>query len=429
MKKLAFILLISIFTKPASAQLNDSTRMAWFTDAKLGIFIHWGMYAVNGISESWSFYNEYLTWDDYMKQMDGFTAEKYNPGDWVKLIKKSGARYAVITTKHHDGLALWDSKAGDLTVVNKTPAGRDLINPFVKKLRKAGLKVGLYYSLLDWSHPDYPNFTRNKKRYTNDSLRWEKFVRFNLAQINELSTRFNPDLLWFDGDWEQSAKAWHASEIRNMLLSNNPGVIINSRLRGYGDYATPEQGLPLKKPEAPYWELCMTMNDSWGFQPNDINYKSTRQIIQLFADCISKGGNLLLDIGPEADGSIPEEQIKILEGLGRWTKKHDQAIFGTRAGLAPECFYGPTTLSADSTIIYLFLPYKPLGPIALKGVKNKIIRAWVIGNGTRLNTKEYLRPYWSSHAGVYFIDVPEYVLDADMTVIGVKLDSPLKIEN
>ena len=178
-------------------------RMEWFSEAKLGIFIHWGIYAVNGVSESWSFFNNYLPYEEYMKQLDGFTAAKYDPKQWVKLIKESGAQYTVITTKHHDGVALWDTKVGDLSVVKSTPAKRDLIAPFVKEVRDQGLKLGFYYSLLDWSHPDYPNKTRTEVRYKDDPARWAKFQKFNFGQLTELNKTWKPDLYWFDGDWEQ----------------------------------------------------------------------------------------------------------------------------------------------------------------------------------------------------------------------------------
>jgi alpha-L-fucosidase len=192
---------ISLFSVLSPAQQKQAGDTDWFSNAKLGIFIHWGIYSVNGIDESWSFYNGYIPYSDYMKQLDGFTASGYDPQAWVKLIKESGARYAVMTTKHHDGVALWNTKLSRLNVVASTPAGRDLIDPFVKALRKAGLKAGLYYSLLDWSHSDYPNFTKTEKRYDTDTVRWDRFVKFNHGQITELSEAFNPDLWWFDGDW------------------------------------------------------------------------------------------------------------------------------------------------------------------------------------------------------------------------------------
>ena len=155
---------------------QKAARMAWFDSAKLGIFIHWGIYAVDGVSESWSFYNKYLPYEQYMAQKAGFTAENYRPAGWAELIRESGARYTVITSKHHDGVALWDTKASGLSVPKQTPAGRDVLTPFVKEARQRGLKVGLYYSLLDWSHPDYPNFTKDETRYAiaDDPARWQR---------------------------------------------------------------------------------------------------------------------------------------------------------------------------------------------------------------------------------------------------------------
>jgi len=435
MKKHIIIILIfslffqaqSIVTAQESAAEKES-RMQWFKDAKLGIFIHWGIYAVNGIDESWSFFNGYISYDDYMKQLNGFTAANYKPEEWASLIKESGAKYAVLTSKHHDGVALWDTKMGELSMVKKTPAKKDLVTPFVNSLRKNGVKVGIYYSLLDWSNTDYPNFTGKEKRYTDDTVRWARFDKFNHGQIAELGKNFNPDLYWFDGDWEQSAEKWRAPEIRKMILDRNPSAIINSRLQGYGDYATPEQGLPVGRPADKYWELCMTINDSWGYQQNDKEFKSPEQIIKIFAECLSKGGNMLLDIGPKADGTIPLEEVTVLKELGRWTKKNSEAIYGTEAGLPAGYFYGPSTISKDSTMLYLFIHGNPKGQVMLEGVKNKINRIYTVGNGTKLSYKEYLKPYWSSSAGLFFIDVPDAVLDEYITVLAVVLDGKLKIQ-
>lgn len=435
MKKI-FLFIISAFLIFSLTDINralaqtpdsDSTRFEWFGDAKLGIFIHWGIYSVNGIDESWSFFNGYISYDDYMKQLNGFTADKYKPEEWTILIKESGAKYAVITSKHHDGVALWDSRFSDLNVVKKTPAGRDLLKPLVKSLRKEKIKVGIYYSLLDWSHTDYPNLTKINKRYEDDSLRWEKFVKFNFGQIEELMDNYKPDLVWFDGDWEQSAEKWHAKEIREMLLKKNKHVIINSRLQGYGDYATPEQGLPIHKPKDKYWELCMTMNDSWGYQGNDKNYKTPYQVIRIFSDVISLGGNLLLDIGPKADGTIPVEQIYILKELGKWTKKHDKAIFGSKAGIPKNYFEGPSTLSKDGKILYLFVSGKPNGPVMVKGLKNKINSIWVVGNGIKLDHDIKMKPWWSKIPGLVFIDIPDDVIDPYITVIAVLLDGEVSL--
>ncbi len=406
---------------------DKSQRMQWFKDAKLGIFIHWGIYAVNGISESWSFYNQYISHTDYMKQLDGFTAANYNPNQWADIIHASGAKYVVITSKHHDGVALWNTSQEHLSVVQNTPAANDLLSPFVKAIRKKNLKLGLYYSLIDWSHPDYPNFTRTQKRYEDDSTRWSRFYDFNHAQIEELSDAFRPDLFWFDGDWEFSAEEWGASVIREKLLKRNKNVIMNNRLKEFGDYATPENGLPVFRPKDSYWELCLTMNDSWGFQPNDSNYKSSSQIITIFADCIGNGGNLLLDIGPDAVGNIPPEQISILNDLGRWTNKHEQAIFGSNAGISKDLYYGSSTLSADSTILYLFMDSRSGTEIMLKGIKNEIHRVWVLGNGTQCKVETFLKPYWSDKPGLVIIEVPKHTLDAQLTVVAVLLDGKIQL--
>jgi alpha-L-fucosidase len=404
-------------------------RMQWFQDAKLGIFIHWGIYAVKGIDESWSFFNGYISHEDYMSQLSGFTAKRYSPDKWATLIKASGARYAVLTAKHHDGVALWNTRQGSLSVVRRTPAQRDLVAPFCKALRRAGLKVGLYFSLLDWSHPDYPVFLKNRKRYDidKDPQRWERFRRFNMAQIRELATVFRPDLFWFDGDWEQSAEAWQAGKIKQMLLDLNPAVIVNSRLQGHGDYGTPEQGVPVIRPRDKWWELCMTMNDSWGYQGNDTNYKSANQIIRIFIDCISMGGNLLLDIGPRADGTIPPAQVSILQELGRWTGKHSEAIFGTREGIPGGHVHGPTTLSRDGRVLYLFLPYKPIGPVAVKGLKNKVNRIRIVGSGHKLAAKILMKQYWSEAPGILYIDVPEKLLDPQVTVLALQLEGRIDL--
>ncbi|MCI4569122.1 alpha-L-fucosidase [Lysobacter sp. CFH 32150] len=407
---------------------DADARMQWFKDAKFGVFIHWGIYAVDGIDESWSFFNGYISHDDYLRQLQGFTANRYEPQQWAKLIKQSGARYAVLTTKHHDGVALWDAKQG-ITTKKDTPARRDLVGPFVDALRKQDLKVGLYYSLIDWSYPDYDGFLRDKKRYEvkDDPRRWARFVDFYQGQLKELSQRYDPDLYWFDGDWEHSAEEWQADKVRAMLLARNPDTILNSRLTGRGDYATPEQGVPIVKPADQYWELCLTMNDSWGYQPNDRAYKTPNQLIRVLADTISLGGNLLLDIGPRADGTIPEEQVAVLKEMGRWTSKHAEAIYGSEAGIPKDHYYGPSALSKDKTLLYLFLDGKPNGPVLVKGLKNKVHRSWVVGNGTKLKSTVLGKAYWSQVPGLLYIDVPEAVLDPQVTVIALLLDGPVDL--
>lgn len=406
-------------------------RMEWFGQAKLGIFIHWGIYAVNGIDESWSFYNGYISHEDYMKQKAGFTADAYNPEQWAKIIAKSGAQYAVLTSKHHDGVCLWDTKTTENNVVDGTPAARDLVAPFVEALREHDLKVGLYWSIIDWSDERYDGFTRSEKRYNieEDPARFESFLKYNSAQLEELTTQFSPDLFWFDGDWEHSAKQWRSAELKKQLLEWNPKVIINSRIGGqYGDYATPEQGVPIVRPGADYWELCYTINNSWGYQANDNNWKSPQQLLRVFIDCISMGGNLLLDIGPRADGSIPEEQLAVLEHLGRWTSKHADAVYPTVAGLPQGHYRGASTFDPEKKILYLFMDGKPNDRLLVKGLKNSVQRAWVVGEGERLDTEVVGKLYWSQIPGLLYVDVPtDEALDQDVTVIALLLDGDLTL--
>lgn len=414
----------------------------WFKQAKLGIFIHWGIYAVNGISESWSFHNGHISYEDYMKQCEGFTASNYDPKTWARLFKKVGARYAVLTTKHHDGVALWDTQLSDLSVVKKTPAGRDLIAPWVEAIREEGLKVGLYSSHLDWSHPDYATIYREDERENLSNLNrnkfchpegeedfeaWERFLKFHRGQLKELMTNFAPvDLLWFDGDWEKSAEQWRMKELRDFLHNLNPNVVMNSRMWQYGDYKTPEQGIPVLRPEGP-WEFCITVNDSWGYQHKDKNYKSVRQIIKMFAECIGMGGNMLLDIGPMEDGTIDPEQEKRLLGLGEWIDRHEEAVFPTEAGLPLGHFYGPSTLTEDKKTLYLFCFDRPYDDIQIKGLRNKIKKVTALGSGIELTHKMIGGAPWNNIPGIRYIDVPENAIDKDCTVIKIELEDELDL--
>ncbi len=403
-------------------------KMQWFADAKLGIFIHTGIYAVDGIDESWSFHNKKISHPDYMKQLKGFTLKNYDPAFWAELIKQSGARYAVITTKHHDGVAMYDTKMNNLSIVKSTPAKQDMIKPFFEELRKRDIKCGAYYSLIDWTHPDYPGFLKDSSKYQVEKNwdKWNTFRQFFQGQIREISTQFNPDLWWFDGDWEHSAEQWESEKIRSIILAKNPKAIINGRLQGYGDYETPEQNFPVSRPKFNWWELCMTTNDNWGFH-HDNNWKTPYEIITIFVDAVANGGNLLLDIGPKEDGTIPEEQISLLRELGSWNKKHSEAIFNTIGGIPQGHFYGPTTLSKDSTSLYLFLHGRVSGTVMLKGLDNKIQEISVVGNGQKLTHKVVGKISWSHVPGLVYIDVPENSTDKYVTVLKLKLDKPVKL--
>ena len=385
-KFISLIFIISgLIVSNAQTKINSSEKkMEWFQDAKLGIFIHWGIYSVNGISESWAFFNNYINHNNYMKQLNGFSATHYNAEEWVKLIQNSGAKYTVITTRHHDGVSLWDTKADNaISIKNNSLAKKDVLTPFITALKKTNLKTGLYYSLPDWSHPNYDINTRTKTRYkiAEDSKRWQKYINYYQTQLNELSTLYQPDLIWFDGDWEHTSEEWRAQETLANLRRYNSNIIINSRLNHYGDYETPEQGIPVLAPNSTYWELCYTMNDSWGYQPFDTNYKTPNMIVRTLVDVISMGGNLLIDRGPKEDGTIPKEQQEILENLGRWTTKHSVAVYGTRKGLSSENYKGKSALSKDGKKLFLYLD-EVKDFVKIYGLSSKIKSAKVVGDSS-----------------------------------------------
>lgn len=434
MKKIYYCLIAvvwSILSVKAQSKTNPAEiapKMQWFADAKLGIFIHAGIYAVDGIDESWSFHNKKISHPDYMKQLRGFTLSKYDPAFWADLIKESGARYSVITTKHHDGVAMYDTRMNNLSSVKATPAKKDMIKPFFEELRKRDIKCGAYFSLIDWSHNDYPGFLKDSSRYqvSADYDRWNRFRKFFQGQIKEIATQFKPDLWWFDGDWEHSAEEWESEKVRQIILSGNPAAIINGRLQGYGDYATPEQNFPVSRPPFNWWELCMTTNDNWGFH-HDNNWKTPYEVITIFAEAVSNGGNLLLDMGPMEDGTIPAEQINVLKELGAWNKRNGEAIFNTIGGIPQGHFYGPTTLSKDSSTLYLFVYGKANGQLMLKGLDNKIEDITVLGSNTKLPHKIVGKISWSPVPGLVYLNLPEAVLDKYVTVVKLKLNKSIKL--
>ncbi len=413
-------------------------KMQWFKDAKFGIFMHWGIYAVNGVTESWSFYTGEVDYDEYMAQKNGFTAENYDPEKWAELFSKIGAKYTVLTTKHHDGVALWDTKESDLNVVKQTPAKSDLIAPYCNAMRKKDIKVGLYFSHLDWNHPDYASihpksdewwatnkFTAPSASEPDNLAKWENFLKFHKAQLTELLTNFGTiDLLWFDGVWERTEEQWRFKEMNDYIRSLNPEIVINSRIGGYGDYQTPEQAIPTIKPERA-WEFCVTLNDSWGYKETDTNYKSPKQIIRIFTECIGMGGNLLLDIGPKPDGTIDEKDEEILLEVGEWITRNGEAVYETESGLPGGFFFGNSTLSKDRKKLYLFYHDLPSGELCVKGIRNDIKSITVLGSDTEL--KHYKQGGFLDMPGILWFELPKEMCDKYCTVIKLEFNEPLDL--
>ncbi|MDX3316233.1 alpha-L-fucosidase [Streptomyces sp. ME03-5684b] len=382
---------------PSPRGRSTMTMQPWFNEAKLGIFVHYGIYSVDGVPESWALFDRVVPHEQYMRQLDGFTAAAFDPSAWAGLFARAGAGYAVLTARHHDGVALWDTRLSDLSVVGRTPAGRDLVAEYVSAMRDRGLRAGLYYSHSDWNHPDYASVRHPRPPHpelvdspyvspapgAEDPRAWERYLDYRDGQVRELLTRFGPDLLWFDGEWERSAEQWRMSELARLIRDLAPDTVCNSRLLGHGDYATPEQGLPMSAPETD-WELCLTVNDSWGYRPQDVNHKSVGQLVRYFAQTIGMGGNLLLNVGPRADGTITPEQAQRLEGLGDWIRRHSAAVHGTVGGLPPGHHYGPSTLSPDRRTLYLVCFDPPSETVCVRGLRNAVRRISVLGTGREL---------------------------------------------
>ncbi|MGL5021285.1 MAG: alpha-L-fucosidase, partial [Mycoplasmatales bacterium] len=414
----------------------------WFDEKKLGIFIHYGIYSVKGVSESWSFYNGRISYKDYMDQLNGFTASKFDADKWAKLIKKSGAGYAVLTAKHHDGVALFDTKFSDLSIQNKTNVKVDIVGEFCKSLKKEDIKTGIYFSHIDWSDDRYPSIIcegsgkddpilKNKFSTPSDLVedyeKWQKFLDFNINQITELMTNYGTvDLLWFDGDWERSKQQWKMDNFIKTIRDINGDVIINSRVCDLGDYKTPEQILPVIVPNEK-WEYCTTINDNWGYVHTDIDFKTPLQIIKTFCEVISMGGNMLLNIGPLEDGSIEEHEEHVLLELGDWIEDNSESIYKTIPGIGSSHFHGGSTLNAEKDTLYLFVYDYPKDNIFVKGICNDIKKISILHSGKELNHKKIGGASWFDIPGVLWIDIDAQDCHKYVTIVKIELDSKIKL--
>jgi alpha-L-fucosidase len=338
-------------------------------------------------------------------------------------------RYVVFTTRHHNGFSMFDTGQSDHNIMHSA-YGRDIVRDVADAFRAEGLRIGFYYSLSDWHHPDYPAFREEHKPYfpgispplpTDEQA--DRFRGYMFGQLRELLTGYGPiDVLWFDGQWERSPRWWRVDEIAALARELQPGILINDRLPGQGDFLTPEQFVP---PTAPgeRWETCFTMNDSWGWNPDDANYKSPRAIVHALCETAGRGGNLLLNVSPRGDGALPPEQIERLGAVTAWMADHHTAIHGTEAGLEPWQFYGPSTRRDDR--IHLMCLMKPYDTVTVRGLPvRRVERVTVLGTGTplgfttRTGVLEQLTP---DPDGEVTITVPERDHDRFATVLAVDL--------
>ncbi len=358
----------------------------WFAGARSGIFVHWSHASVRGLEVSWPLVGgapwaerpQSVPADEYHATAASFAPRPGAAREWMRAARRAHARYAVLTAKHHDGFALFPSGAADFGVGATLP-GRDLVAEFVEAARAEGIRPGLYFSLPDWHHPDYPAF-RDEHRPYSFGLRprptpeqWERYLAFLSTQLREILTRYGRiDLLWFDGGWERRADEWRSSELERMVRELQPEIVLNDRLPGVGDYDTPEQHVPDRAPGRP-WETCLTMNETWGWNPDDHAWKSPRDLVHALCETAARGGNLLLNVSPRADGSLPPEQLERLDAIGSWLDAHGEAIFDTEPGLEPWQFHGPSTRRGSR--FFLLLVLRPYESVAVRGVPIRRIAA------------------------------------------------------
>lgn len=375
---------------------------SWFVHDRFGLFIHWGIYALAARHE-WVKNREKIRDEDYQKYFDHFDPDLYDPTVWAKEAKNAGMKYFVVTTKHHDGFCLWDSALTDYKATN-TPYGKDLIKPMVEAFRNEGLRVGFYHSLIDWHHPEFPidglhpmrDDVEFREREKNRDIR--KYAEYLHGQARELLTQFGKvDIMWYDfsyskSDWGWSKGKgkddWQSEKLLAMTRELQPGIIVNDRLEVGGDIKTPEQYQPRGwltvdgKPVV--WEACQTFSGSWGYYRDEYTWKSTEMLIQMLIDGVSKGGNLLLNVGPNARGELDPRAVERLRGIGEWMRLHSRSIYGCTASdftPPPDCRY---TQSQDGKRLYLHLFAWPFRHVHLDGLAGKVEYAQLLNDASEI---------------------------------------------
>lgn len=406
----------------------------WFDTARFGMFVHWGHSSQRGCELSWPLvggvfslpYCQNIPVEEYHSTARTFNPQHYKPRQWAKLAKRLGMQYAILTAKHHDGFAMFHTQQSDFSIQH-SPWGKDIVREFVDAMRAEGIRTGLYFSLIDWHHPDYPAFTEADKPYVFGEYRqptpeqWERFTQFMFAQVRELLTNYGKiDIIWFDGSWERTPEQWRAQELKEMIRSLQPEILINDRLPECGDFDTPEQFIP-PQPPARAWESCMTVNESWGYNPADRHFKSPRQLIHALCEVAGKGGNLLLNVSPMGDGKIQPELLERLAEVERWMIGNGESIIGTKPGLEPWQFYGSSTRKGNR--VYLHLLLKPYETISVRGVPVKRVQSVrVLATGTELKYTTrcaIMDSFNPDPLGELTIQVPEPAIDLYATAIAI----------
>lgn len=409
-------------------------RMRWWREAKFGMFIHWGVYAVlagvykgkqiPGIGE-WIMHRARIPVAEYKEYAKKFNPVKYDPEEWVLLARWAGMRYIVITSKHHDGFALFDSKVTDWDVVDATPYGRDLLKPLVEAARRHGMRIGFYYSQAqDWCHPGGAAAGGHWDEAQEGDM--DKYIEeIAVPQVRELFTNYGPiDIIWWDTPVDMTRER---AEKFLPLLDLQPHIIMNNRLGGgiEGDFGTPEQHIPEEGIPGKDWEVCMTMNDTWGYKSYDHNWKSTETLIRNLVDIASKGGNYLLNVGPTAEGLIPEPSVVRLREIGRWMSVYGESIYATTASPIGRPPWGRCTKkeTEDGVKLYLHVFDWPSdGRLVVPRLRSKVEAAYLLSdpNKNYLDVKQV-------EEGVA-VSVPKEAPDPIDSVVVLKVEGELEVE-
>jgi alpha-L-fucosidase len=383
---------------------DQQRRMKWWHDAKFGMFIHFGLYAAHARHE-WAMEMEAIPVAEYQKFTAGFKPAPGSPRKWAQLAKAAGMKYMVLTSKHHEGFCNWDTKLTNYNAMQFGPK-RDVIREYVEAARAEGLRVGFYYSLMDWHHPD-------GARCQTDPAARRRFVDYTHGLIRELMTNYGKiDVLWYDVSWPLDAEGWESEKMNKMVFGLQPDIIVNNRNRLPGDFSTPEQTI---KAEAGgrAWESCMTLNDSWGFQRADDNWKTPRTVIRNLITCARDGGNYLLNIGPEPDGSIPPESARILSAVGDWMKTGGATIYAADPCQVSRNAYANFTRKGNT--LYMHVHFWPGTDVSISGLKQKVLSAKILKTGQSANvTQDGFR--------THITGLPATAPDAPVTTIVLECD-------
>jgi alpha-L-fucosidase len=419
-----------IVTVPSlGAQVQTPDRLQWFREAKFGLFIHWGVYSMIG-REEWARQLLQIPLKEYQYYADNFNPVDFDPDTWAALAKDAGVKYVIITSKHHDGFSIFDSQYTDYDIM-KAKYGRDILGPLSSSMKKAGVPLGFYYSIMDWHHPDYLPRRGWETDRSSKGADFGRYMDFATNQLKELVTKYDPAVLWFDGEWEHSNEEQRAFAIEKILLGLKPTLLINDRLfkrePGHGDFGTPENYVPatgVRNPDGSprLWEACYTMNwNGWGYNRTETEFHSSSQLIRQLIEIVSKGGNLLLNVGPQPDGRIQADFVARLRRMGEWLKTNGEAIYGTTASVFERLpFFGRCTVKGNT--LYIHVMGRPAdGRIRLPGLKTDVKKTYLLTVPGK--------PLTFKRAGKdVIITLPERERDPDATVVVVELQGPPVVE-